>query len=338
MAEEALGTGLQRPLERECVPGKPNGPRVSIICIFHQEERFLAEAIESVLAQEWTDWELILADDGSTDRGTAIALEYCNRHPGRIRYIDHPGHANRGMSATRNLGLTQARGELIAFIDGDDAWVPAKLLEQVAILDGNPRLGAVFGSLTYWESWSGGTDFVEASGHVSDRVVEPPEALFRLYPLSTMPGGGGADLLVRRAAVDLAGGFAEEFTGLYEDQAFFVKLYMRVPVMFSSRSWVYYRRHPDSCVVVTHAAGLYLPWRRRFLVWLEGQLDPLSPPMRKRARSAIARELWKADHPRIGRAITFVQHRWDRLRRRLNRAWDARATGAALSPPSETGS
>src|SRR5215218_5812117 len=92
---------------------------VSVIIIFLDAERFIEEAIESVFAQTYDDWELLLVDDGSTDGDTRIALEYAEQNPGRVRYLQHPGHQNRGMSASRNLGIGSARGEYIAFLDAD---------------------------------------------------------------------------------------------------------------------------------------------------------------------------------------------------------------------------
>ena len=88
-------------------------PAVSVIVIFLNEERFLEEAIESVLAQTYHDWELLLVDDGSTDRGSDIARDYAQRFAGQIRHLEHGGHANRGMSASRNLGLRHAKGRFI---------------------------------------------------------------------------------------------------------------------------------------------------------------------------------------------------------------------------------
>ena len=93
--------------------------RVSAIVIFLNEERFLAEAIASVRAQTFRDWELILVDDGSSDGSAGIARAAAEEDP-RIRVLAHPGGANRGMSASRNLGLSDARGEFVAFLDGDD--------------------------------------------------------------------------------------------------------------------------------------------------------------------------------------------------------------------------
>ncbi|UXN72360.1 glycosyltransferase [Devosia sp. A8/3-2] len=85
-------------------------PRVSAIIIVYNGARYLAEAIDSVVAQSFPDWELIIADDGSSDRSLEIARDYAARHPGRIRAIAHADEANHGMSATRNLGIAAARG------------------------------------------------------------------------------------------------------------------------------------------------------------------------------------------------------------------------------------
>src|SRR5262245_42468246 len=109
----AGGRGLRRTPARKSdqrPAGMSSAPLVSAIIIFLDEERFLAEAIESVIAQSDRDWELLLVDDGSTDGSTAIARGYAARMPDRIHYYDHEAHANRGMSAARNLGLGHARG------------------------------------------------------------------------------------------------------------------------------------------------------------------------------------------------------------------------------------
>ena len=78
-------------------------PQVSVIVGFFNDERFLPQAIESVLAQEFTDWELLLVDDGSTDGSTEFARSWVEQFPTKTRYLEHSGHQNRGISATRNL-------------------------------------------------------------------------------------------------------------------------------------------------------------------------------------------------------------------------------------------
>ena len=206
------------------VLGQRSGrPRVSVITIFLNAERFIAEAIDSVLAQEFRDFELILVDDGSTQGCTAIAHDYARRYAPIVRCLEHEGHENRGMSASRNLGLSAARGEFVAFIDADDVWLPAKLAEQVAIMDANPGLGMVCGAARYWYSWDGGEDAIIRTGHIANAVIPPPEAAVALYPLGEAAAPCPSDLLLRRDVVTALGGFEEHFTGprqLYEDQAF----------------------------------------------------------------------------------------------------------------------
>ena len=90
-------------------------PRVSVVMIFLDERRFLAEAVASVRHQHFEDWELLLVDDGSTDGSTELARAFAAESPARIRYLEHQGHANRGMSAARNLGVARVRFVVVAF-------------------------------------------------------------------------------------------------------------------------------------------------------------------------------------------------------------------------------
>ena len=89
-----------------------SAPLVSAVIIFRNAERFLREAIESVFAQTYRHWELLLVDDGSTDASTKIALEYARENPDRVRYLAHHDHQNLGKSASRNVGLRHAAGKM----------------------------------------------------------------------------------------------------------------------------------------------------------------------------------------------------------------------------------
>src|SRR5258708_538275 len=120
-------------------------PVVSVIVTFWNAERFFDEAIQSVLAQTYTSWELLLVDDGSTDGSTTVARAYAARWGDRNRYLEHSEHENRGVCAGRNLGVRNATGRYIAILDADDVWLPAKLQEQVEILDTHPEVAMVFG-------------------------------------------------------------------------------------------------------------------------------------------------------------------------------------------------
>jgi glycosyltransferase involved in cell wall biosynthesis len=135
-------------------------PLVSIIIPFFNAQQFLAEAIESVFAQSYNNWELILVDDGSIDRSSEIATGYAKRHS-RVFCLEHKDHSNRGACASRNLGVRTAHGEYIALLDADDVWLPRKLEQQVAILTSQPEAGMVYGATQYWYSWTGEAQAME---------------------------------------------------------------------------------------------------------------------------------------------------------------------------------
>ncbi len=281
-------------------------PRVSVITIFYDAERFISEAIDSVLAQDFADFELLLVDDGSRDGGTALAREYEQRHPGKVRYLEHPGHTNRGMSATRNLGIAHAAGEYVAFTDADDVWRPHKLREQVAILDAHPEVGMVCGTVNYWSSWEGGEDVPTPTGHVRDAVSNPPETSLALYPLGRAGAPCPSDIMLRKEAIERLGGFEAHFTRerqMYEDQAFFGKLYLAWPVYFASNVWLDYRVHPDSCVASVRREGQYGEVRRFFLDWYRPYVAASDAPGKDRVLRAIDRARWKLDHPGAARVL-----------------------------------
>lgn len=276
-------------------------PRVSVITIFLNAERFIEEAIESVLAQDYKDLELILVDDGSGEACAGIARSYAERFGPFVRYIRHPGGENRGMSASRNLGLAQARGEFVAFIDADDVWVPGKLREQLAIMKAHPELGMVCGAVKYWYSWQGGEDSVIQTGHVQDRVVRPPEPTLALYPLGAAPAPCPSDLLMRLDAVTRVGGFEAHFTGnrqMYEDQGFLAKLYLASPVYFAKNVWLHYRQHDDSCVAEVSRSGGYHEVRRYFLDWFAEYLAR-KPDVPFAVKLALARARLRYSAPKL---------------------------------------
>jgi glycosyltransferase involved in cell wall biosynthesis len=277
-----------------------NPPLVSIICPFYNSERFLSEAIESVLGQDFRDFELLLVDDGSVDGSTEIALHYSNRHVGRVRYLQHHGHANRGAAPSRNLGIEASSSGFIAFIDSDDVWRPGKLSGQLAIFEQQPDVGMVCGAVNYWRSWEGGPDKVMVSGR---GISQPPETALRLYPLGPAVAPCPSDILLRRSALDEIGGFEPDFAPpfeLYEDQAFLIKAYLTTPVYFAPSVWLDYRLHDQSCVARLTRQGVEPEMRRYFLEWLTNYLAAKDFAGRTRVLAAVARAHWEVDHPVLG--------------------------------------
>ena len=105
---------------------------VSIIMPAYNTGRFLRESVNSVLAQTYTEWELIIVDDCSTDDGDAVAATFSDP---RIRYLKN--ETNSGAAVSRNRALREARGRWIAFLDSDDVWYPEKLEKQIAFMEEN---------------------------------------------------------------------------------------------------------------------------------------------------------------------------------------------------------
>jgi glycosyltransferase involved in cell wall biosynthesis len=257
---------------------------VSSVMIFLDAEKFIEEAIESVFAQNYDNWELLLVDDGSTDDSTQIALRCAERYPEKVRYLEHPGHQNRGMSASRNLGIRQARGEYISFLDSDDVWFPHTLEQQLAILSSNPEAGMVYGSSLYWFGWTGNPedsqrdfrDFVEECGVRPNTLIEPPELLRTFLRRDKGPCVFGSipapsTIMVRNEVASSVGGFVEEshqHRGLYDDQFFYVKVGLEVPVVAADRLWCKYRQHPEATTYVEHKASRHTSARLHWLNWI----------------------------------------------------------------------
>jgi glycosyltransferase involved in cell wall biosynthesis len=243
---------------------------VSVMTIFLDEERFLNQAIESVLSQEYPNWELLLVDDGSTDGSTALARRYASEHPA-VHYLEHPGHANRGMSESRNLALAHARGEFISMLDADDVWYPKTLALQVALLERHPRAALGCGTALWWRSWEGGGDFcdvVAARVPVCETPIEPPEFV------SSIVRDGGAvpcpcTTIVRTSCLRSVGGLERSFRGMYEDQVLLAKIGLKWPVVVTTACLGRYRQHEGQTCVRAANEGTVNESRLRFLGWLK---------------------------------------------------------------------
>ncbi len=107
--------------------------RFSIICASYNYERFLASAIESILAQSWREWTLIVVDDGSSDGSRQLIAKYVAADS-RIRFFTHADGGNHGLAATVRLGLQHCDGEYVAFLEADDQWMPDCLERRAAAI------------------------------------------------------------------------------------------------------------------------------------------------------------------------------------------------------------
>ncbi len=285
-----------------------NKPLVSAIIIFFNAEKFFKEAIESVFAQTYENWELLLVDDGSTDCSTEIALRYSEQYPEKVRYLEHEGHQNRGMSATRNLGIRHAKGDYVALLDSDDIWLTQKLERQVAILEKQPEAAMVYSSTYKWYSWTGNPEDAQRDlgqglgGFPPNTLVQPPTLLTLFLRRQAQPLGT-CSVLMRRGLIEDIGGFVESFRNQYEDQAFFAKVCLKAPVYLQGGCWDRYRQHPENSCSVAEKEGQYYrnkphPARRTYLIWLEKYLLDLGVKDAKLWK-ALRRELLPYRNPRL---------------------------------------
>lgn len=256
-------------------------PRVTVVVPIFNAERFLRECVESVLDQDCPEWELVLVDDGSTDASAAVAREFAASHPERIHFLHHEGGANRGSSASRNLGARQRRGELIAFLDADDVWPRHTLREMVEVMDRHSGTGFAYGRGQLWYSWSGGLDDppedqLPDPGVPLDQGLPPMRLLELMVPRKAMAPLMGA-LVVRHAVFDRVGGFEDAFTGMYDDQALVAKLNTVSASHAVDRVWLRYRQHPESMYTVARATGSRHESRRVYLEWLGRMLEERAP-------------------------------------------------------------
>lgn len=204
-------------------------PAVSAIITTFNRERFLGAAIESVLSQTYRDFELLVLDNSSADGTAAIVAR---RTDPRIRYVRHRPLT---IAAARNLGLREARGEFVAFLDDDDEWLPPKLEHQVAALRrGSQSLGLVYGGFT-WIDERG----VEARTHLPTlrgRILT--DLLWQRDAFT----GSASNPMMRAAALTTLGGFNEALV-TSEDWELYLRLAERFEVEYVPEVFVRIRTH-----------------------------------------------------------------------------------------------
>ena len=261
----------------------PPAPRVSVLMPVYNGERFLAAAIDSILAQTFGDFEFIIVDDGSTDHSAAIISDYARRD-GRIRSLRH--QTNRGQSSALNTGLAAARGEFIAGMDADDISLPERLRMQVDFLGSHPAIGVV----------GAARQDVDAALQPI-RAVQPPtdhkRIVFNL--LFGMPSICGALAMTRRSLLSAVGGYTPDV--VVNDWELLTRLAHRTRFANLPESLYRYRQH-DSAVTVARQQEAIDDWQATQARWLQrlfgesrraDRLAPQLEPLRKGEKLPLLR-------------------------------------------------
>lgn len=224
-------------------------PRVSIVIPTHNGERYVRRAIQSCVYQTYSDHEVIVVDDGSTD-GTAEAVRDAECP---VQYIRHD--VSRGPSAARNAGIAASSGEMIAFLDSDDAWRPEKLALQIQLLDLCPDIEVVFSDYAKVcpngasGPWRGGLlRQCKDRGMASHRVGPELIAFDRSLAIDLIQHTSFmhmSTILMRRTAIEAVGGFDEQLQG-FEDLQLWIRLAARFQFGMVDHILVDVEHRPDS--------------------------------------------------------------------------------------------
>lgn len=204
-------------------------PAVSIVLATNRGGPYLRETLQSVSAQTFTDWELIVVDDGSNEPEAIVGAVDGMAGSRVIR------QANAGISIARNVGFANSSGEFVAYLDDDDVWDPERLARQVDALRSDPTAASCH--CGYW--------FIDGAGLRFGTEVKVRPASSESYLSGEVDIPRINTLLLRRSVVQRLGGFLSSFS-LYEDCEFVFRVVKEGPVISLPDHLVGWRRYPGS--------------------------------------------------------------------------------------------
>lgn len=215
-------------VEKKSNLGIQNMPKVSVVIPAYNAMTYLPDTVESVLRQTFTDFEVLIVNDGSSDQVVEWA---CGLVDPRVKLISQE---NQGASGARNTGIAHAQGEYVAFLDADDIWEPTKLEKQVCCLEDNPAVGLV-------NTWTvlinkqgkstGSVSTSQAEGNVWKQII-----LYNFLVCSSV--------VVRRCCFDI--GVFDRNLNLCEDWDMWIRIASRYSFAVVKEPLVYYRLHPNN--------------------------------------------------------------------------------------------
>ena len=210
-------------------------PRVSIITPAYNAAQYLGAAIQSVIGQTYTDWELIIVDDGSTDNTRALVRSYLGSTGDKLRYLFQ---SNRGLPAARNKGIQAAKGEFVAILDADDVWLPIRLERGVAVMDRSAQVGLVHSKVARIDVNGAVVSFpVFPRKYLSGKIA--PHLLTRRAHISC------PTVLFRRQCLDVVGAFDETMRAT-EDRDLWFRIAEQYEIAYLDDVLAYARLTPAS--------------------------------------------------------------------------------------------
>jgi glycosyltransferase involved in cell wall biosynthesis len=205
-------------------------PKVSVVIPSYNSMAYLPETLESVLGQTFSDFEVLVINDGSSDH----IVEWSSQiEDARVKLISQD---NKGLAGARNTGIAEAQGEYVAFLDADDSWEPTKLEKQVYSLESNPAVGLVY-------TW---TAYVDQLGIPTKRVIAfSAEGKVWEQVITKDIICNGSSAMVRHSCLKHVGEFDSDMHPV-EDWDMWIRLAEHYPFSVVKEPLVYYRQHPNS--------------------------------------------------------------------------------------------
>ncbi len=203
--------------------------RITALIPTYNSERYIRAAVDSVLTQTYPAHEVIVVDDGSTDRTQEALASYGDR----VRYIRQ---VNAGPPVARNTGLTQATGDWIALLDSDDLWVPEKLELQIDYLQRHPSCGLVYTDMKTFDD----AGIIEESVKISRNLTLPSGHIFPEMFAETLFQTSA--VLVRKSCIDTVGGFDTDLR-MGDDYELFLRISRHYELGYVDKPLVLYRQH-----------------------------------------------------------------------------------------------
>ncbi len=211
-------------------------PKVDIIIPAYNAARYVALAIESVIAQTFDDWQIVLVDDGSKDNTAETVAPYIQSLGPKLRYLRQE---NRGVSAARNCAIQNSSSEFIAFLDADDIWLPDRLEQSLHRFENRPSLGLTYGLI----SW------IDAEGHITGTYAgnspKHAEGLIAPHIYTRMVELPCVTVTLRRKCLDDVGLFDETMHAT-EDRDLWLRIAQRYEIGFIPKVIALYRVSPGS--------------------------------------------------------------------------------------------
>jgi len=238
---------------------------VSVIMPACNAEKTIGKALESVRAQTYRNWEIIVVNDGGTDATGRMVREFAQQTPCNVMLLEHA--RSMGPSAARNIAMKAAKGDYLAFLDADDIWMPGHLATLYAVLDSGKADLAYAGGYVFRETLSGEMELLPID---TIEVRNPRQDLFRRNYFNTSAAA------ITRRLMDAAGGFDESLWAGEEWDYWIRAAALGFEIAGTGEPTYYYRKSPGSLSALparmAESSGRMFEKHRRCGILPEGEI------------------------------------------------------------------